>query len=356
MKKIKVGFLPNSTDFKHPQDRRRYVPFLDDLNIEPEVAIFKNHYEILYVSLNCDLNQWSKYKKFHEGKNTRIIFDLSDNYLADSFLNSVLRSIAHFMTGKTKSFIFDYRTSIKNMLEVSDVVTVGSIEQKEYVSEFHSDVRIIRDFFADEIKDVKKNFFNIDKRNLNVMWEGLSHGSEIIFRDFRKVAEDIKENFDSINLHVVTDCKICLFLGKLFCKPSEKVLTKIFSNTNVKVFFYNWTIENLHKAADLSDLAIIPIPKKPFMMSKPENKLLLFWSLGIPVVVSDTPSYSRVMLETENEDFLCKTNNNFSTSIVKLSSDASIAEDYYQRARKYIQVKLSRENIFQTWSSIFFND
>ena len=51
-----VGFLPNSADFSHPQDRRRYMPFLKDLGIKAETAIFTKHYDVLYVSLNCDLN------------------------------------------------------------------------------------------------------------------------------------------------------------------------------------------------------------------------------------------------------------------------------------------------------------
>ena len=68
MDKIKVGFLPNSEDFSHPQDRRRYVPFVSKLGIILEIAQFAEHYDILYISLNCDLNKWAKYKKHHAPK------------------------------------------------------------------------------------------------------------------------------------------------------------------------------------------------------------------------------------------------------------------------------------------------
>jgi len=37
---------------------------------------------------------------------------------------------------------------------------------------------------------------------------------------------------------------------------------------------------------------------------QPENKLLLFWSLGVPVIDTNTKSYSRVM-KSINEDYLC---------------------------------------------------
>ena len=45
-----------------------------------------------------------------------------------------------------------------------------------------------------------------------------------------------------------------------------------------------------------SDLAIIPVDlKNPLVRGKPENKLLLFWRMGVPVITSATPAYERTM-------------------------------------------------------------
>ena len=44
------------------------------------------------------------------------------------------------------------------------------------------------------------------------------------------------------------------------------------------------------------DLAVIPIDlSDPFAFGKPENKLLLFWGMGMPVVTSAIPAYVRAM-------------------------------------------------------------
>ena len=82
LKEILVGCIPNSFDFQHPADRRRYIPFFRDNEIKYEIADFEKNYDILIVSINSDLEKWSSYndKRLDRTKSTRIIFDLSDLY------------------------------------------------------------------------------------------------------------------------------------------------------------------------------------------------------------------------------------------------------------------------------------
>jgi glycosyltransferase involved in cell wall biosynthesis len=61
-------------------------------------------------------------------------------------------------------------------------------------------------------------------------------------------------------------------------------------------YFYQWSETMFSSVATKCDLAVIPIPlDNTFAMYKPENKLVLMWRLGIPTVVSATPSYSAAM-------------------------------------------------------------
>tara|TARA_B110000259_G_scaffold188032_1_gene244564 strand:- start:3779 stop:4903 length:1125 start_codon:yes stop_codon:yes gene_type:complete len=349
----RIGFLPNSADFSHPQDRRRYIPFLKDLGIKLETAIFTEHYDVLYLSLNCDLNLWSKYKDHHAPANTKIILDLSDNYLADGYLKSVIRSVAHFLFGRTKSLIWDYRTTIRNAIQASDLITVGSLEQKIEMESLHKNIIVIRDFFDQDICDDLKTKPRTLDSSINIFWEGFSHGCIPIFRQLKAIVGELKSESDQINLHVVTDNKICGLMGRFFCTGTEKALKKLFKNSIVRVQFYNWTIENLNNAASACDFAIILLPNDPYLRSKPENKLLLCWSLGLPTLVSDTPSYSRVMQDSGNIDCILSANNEWALMIKEFSQCESKRDSSLETGLQYMSNKMSYEVMLKTWRLIF---
>ena len=42
----------------------------------------------------------------------------------------------------------------------------------------------------------------------------------------------------------------------------------------------------------------------PMMVGKPKNKLLLFWRMGLPTLVSAIPSYKRAMQESNQKILL----------------------------------------------------
>mgnify|MGYP006077985853 CR=1 FL=1 len=353
---VKVGFLPNSNDFTHPQDRRRYVPFLSKLGIDPEIADFSKHYDVLYISLNCDLNQWAGYKRHHSPKKTKIILDLSDNYLADSYFNSVIRSLAHFIFRRTIHFVWDYRVSIQNILDITDLVTVGSLEQQSQIACYHDNVIVIRDYFADDVLDEPLKKVREPNSSVNILWEGFSHGCLPIFHQLREIVSSFDSDFGEINLHVVSDSKICGLMGKFFCRGTEKALVSLFKGSIVNVHFYEWTILNLNIAASNSDFAIIPIPAKPLMRSKPENKLLLFWSLGLPVLVSDTPSYTRVMRDSGNVDCALNAPEEWSVMISEFAKSRAKRDSNLKAGLRYIDDRISYDVMMESWRDILHHD
>ena len=46
--------------------------------------------------------------------------------------------------------------------------------------------------------------------------------------------------------------------------------------------------------------------KDPMMVGKPENKLLLLWRMALPVLVSSTPAYQKVMIRANQDNFINK--------------------------------------------------
>jgi len=351
---MNVAFLPNSSDFMHPQDRRRYVPFMRDFGIKREIAKFDVHYDVLYVSLNCDLNLWSKYKSLHDNKKTRIIFDLSDNYLKAGTISSCVRSIVHFGSGKTRQLNFDYRSSIKKMLSCADVVTVGSEEQKQYLSKYHDEIIVVRDYFKPEIKEVVDPTYTVSDNELNIFWEGFSHGSKSIFKGIKKLISPLRGNYSKIRLHVVTDAKYCKIMGKYLCRGTLSILQNLFNDIGVEVCFYPWSVSNLNLAAARSSLAIIWLPNDEFMRSKPENKLLLCWSLGLPTIASDSGSYERVMRVSGNSSCLLKNDLHDKQKMIDFCLNEKYRRKNLLLGREYISKELSYSRLFQVWHEVFF--
>lgn len=354
MLKMRVGVVPNSIDYCHPQDRRRYIPFLKKFHIPYETADYNNDYDILYLSLSADLNQWCNYKnkQWDKNKNVKVILDLSDNYLVINPLNDFLRSIFHFFSGRTKVLKFSYKRTIMNMLKYTDVLICGSEEQKNVYDRIHKNVIIVRDYFYDDIKNsIKKDYTLINPNELNIVWEGFCHGNKKGFELISNVLSGI-ENY-KIKLHIITDPEYCKFGAKHICKPTYSILKKIFSKTNIEFYLYPWNSITFSNIVKSCDFAIIPIHNDPLPLSKPENKLLLFWTIGLPVITTSTPSYKRVM-DKINEDFCCFENFEWKDKILKLAEDKGVREKYMRNALEYLNSNCTTDIIFNTYDEIFF--
>jgi len=348
-----IGIVPNSIDYSHAQDRRRYIPFFKRFHIPYETADYNNDYDILYLSLSADLNQWCNYKnkQLDKNKNVKVILDLSDNYLVTNPFNDFLRSIFHFLSGRTKVLKFSYKRTIMDMLKCTDVLICGSEEQKNFLDRIHNNVIVVRDYFYDDIKSIKKDYTLINPNELNIVWEGFSHGNKKVFEFIENVISGIK-NY-KITLHFITDPEYCEFGTKYFCKSTYSVLKQIFSKTNIKFYLYPWnpiTFSNIVKSCDF---AIIPIPNDDLALSKPENKLLLFWSIGVPVITTSTSSYKRVM-DKINEDFCCSENFEWKDKILKLAEDKGVREKYMLNALEFLNSNCTKEIIFNSYNEIFF--
>lgn len=307
--KKKIGILPNSVDFSHPQDRRRYVPFLTRLGSDYEIAEYDKSYDILYLSLSCDLNMWAHYRRMNE--ETRIIFDLSDNYLKGGPVQSLIRSVGHYVTGRTDSFKLDYRVTIKNILNVADVICVGSVEQKTFIENYtNGEVLVVRDSFEEfgNPSMIHSNY-HASSNEINICWEGFSHSITPTIKFIKDFVSQLERSFGKvINIYFITDRKSCKYFGRYLCEDLESILEREFRLTSkVNAVFLDWSVKNMIFVANNCHFSIIPICGNEIARSKPENKLLLFWYLGLPVIASNIPSYSRVYKQFGLSKFCCST-------------------------------------------------
>lgn len=351
--KLRIGCIPNSADFNHPQDRRRYIPYFRKKNIPYELADFDKDYDVLYVSISSDLNLWSQYKRkqSNAGKIVRVIFDLSDFYLASSPVEDFFRSIFYFLSGKSKILKFSFVESIKTMMSSSDVIICGSIEQQIAISKFHKNVIIVRDYFYDEIFHTKNSFELVRTDDLNILWEGFSHNNIETFKMIKDILLQIK-NFNS-HIHFVTDSNYCKIGGKFLCTPTFAILSKVFKYTKINFHLYDWNQNTFSSIASRCDFAIIPIVDDPIALKKPENKLLLLWTLGLPVITSSIASYKRVF-DNIDETYYCSNIEEWEKNINILANSLERRKSYMKKAKEYIENESSEKIFLSTYDQIFF--
>lgn len=349
---MKIGVVPNSDDFSHPADRRRYIYFLNESRIKFEKADFKKDYDFLYVSISGNLALWAKYKERYQSRKNKpkIIFDLSDDLLRDTNVKDILRAIFYFFRGKNPDFILSYKLIIKKMIEASDQIICGSEEQKSTLSKYHKNIVVMRESISHEIFSKKNNYELVKKNEINVFWEGLSHGNAKCFNYLKEILHGLSDV--RVCLHIVTDPIYCKISSRLNCTHTHSLLTGIFKNTNIDFYLYDWNIVTFSAVCAACDIAIIPIPEDPVMMGKPENKLLLLWEIGIPVVVSRIPSYARVMSDAH----LNYVGNNIiemRDKTIELISSEELRLNYMNNANKYLEENCSNRKINNMWTEIF---
>lgn len=349
-----VGCIPNSPDYSHPQDRRRYVPYFKKRGIAFETSDYEKDYDIVYISLIADLNKWCNYKnkQLKKSKNVRIVFDLSDSYLATGYISDPLRSIYHYLSGRTASFRLSYKKTVLKMIEYTDVLICGSHEQKHLLDQYHHNVVVVRDYFLEDITLTKSNYKLSRPHELNILWEGFSHGNIEIFKMLKIILTNLY-GF-KVNIHFITDSEYCRIGASHLCRPTYSILKKIFSQSDVSFHLYDWNAVTFSSIAIACDFALIPIPNHPKMMLKPENKLLLLWLMGLPVITSKTPSYARVMNDI-NEDYICSNREEWHNKIIDLASSQERREIYMKSAGQYLQKYYTSDIIMKTWDTIFFD-
>ncbi|HRE62398.1 MAG TPA: hypothetical protein PKU77_01330 [Ferruginibacter sp.] len=342
MTDTKFGYWPYKQDYKTAGDRRRFIFYANEKNLQFETASLAKQYDIVYLTVGCDIHQWIQYKKKYPS--TKIIFECIDSYSLEGFnLFSFLRGGVRFLKGRESKLYLNYKKALINMYRVADAVVCSTPIQKEYITRYNKNVHISLDYFEADIAHTKKQYETGKK--LKLVWEGQSY----TVNNLLAIKEVFRTLTDKVELHIITDSSI-VFPFEIFNKKTSDIVSKI----PCTVFFHPWKINDFSKHITDADLAIIPIKNNDKLYwNKPENKLLLLWQMGVPVLTSNTPAYSRVMNEAGIAG-LCSSDNDWITKIeefIKMNETQREAQAF--KATNFLATHHSKEIILQKWDKIF---
>ena len=274
---------------------------------------------------------------------TKVVLDMVDGYLVDT--PSVLLDYARYFlrSSKIQALMHPMRfsNSLRKICALVDMVVVASDEQAALVKPFNRNVRVIRDSHDELGQPLPIKEFSTN-RNLNIFWEGL--GFTLIH--FKDVANDLGEFLISTNstLHLVTNESFPRFAGKFGKIDAKREIKEMFGQASSRIVVHAWSEKTVSEIAAKCEFGIIPISQQNrFAQLKPENKLLIYWRLGLQTLFSDTPSYVRLAHEVGVPEYSVKSGE-WAEKLKEIAEAGGCLSENMLKAQEYL-LRFHSENL-----------
>ena len=341
MKGMRVGYAPYRADLSAPGDRRRFPHYARRRGIEFELAVPGRAYDLVVLSARADIARWVRAEP-----GTRVVFDLIDSYLAAGAGSTKdrLRGPAKWVTGELSRPVLSYRRAIAAMAGRADAVVCSTEEQRRDLLAFCGNVHVVLDFHAELCRPAPEP--RAGEKSFHLVWEGLPQN----LGPFRKLAPVLREFAEHrpVVLHVVTDPTYGRYLGRFPRVQTGPQLHRIFEPSRL----YAWDLRTMPSIVSACDLAVIPLDDgDPLSVGKPENKLLLFWRLGVPALVSSSPAHLRAMAGA-GLDMVCADQESWRENLHRLAADPAARRHAGTVGRRFAETQHGEEATLERWDRV----
>ena len=223
--------------------------------------------------------------------NKKIIFDIDDAiFLPDSSKKDLVT--------RFKGFIKE--SELIDVLKISKCVIVENDYIKGYVSKYCSAVYKIPGPIDTDRYFVKHE--SADRKEVVIGWIG-SPATTLYLHMLDKVFEEILAKFANV--------KIVLIGAGNYSFPDKRVVRIPWS--------YDTEVAELQEF----DIGIMPMPDDQWTKGKLGCKMLQYMAVGVPAVVSYTPTNAEV-IDVEKNGFFAKDNTGWITILARLIEDGSL--------------------------------
>lgn len=309
-----------------PGDRRRFAGFAlrNDIGIV-DLTEDAPSVDAAVLTLGSDISCWREIKK----KNGILILDIVDSYLDESKLSlkrnlrgaykSITRQIAHPTV--------NYQRLIEEVVLNADAVVCASKEQQKKLRLLNPNVHAIVDCF-EELRNRTK-ISELADNGHQIMWEGFPEN----LKHLKLLGSKKNEVWNSYVLNVIT---LENMQSRIFRRQSISTSARL-EKMGISHHLRPWTLENLIETTNQCDLAVIPLDvRDKLAWNKSENKLLGLWILGIPVLASPTPSYSRVALEADVKNCIVN-DGDWALALSRVMNDPVLRLENINNGRAYAE-------------------
>lgn len=338
----KIGYIPVSKDLvSSAGDRRRFLYYAKQLNLNWEVAQSNKVYDIVYITTAANITKWINYKNKYP--KTILIFDFNNAYFyIENKIYNFLRGLSRWITGRESVFYLNYNTVYYKMFNTADIIVCPTKAAKEHISEFNSHVHIAFDYFKEDIS-IKKTKYDASNSPFIIVWEGMG----VTANNILTISSVLEKFKDRILLRIITDKEVT------YAKYYKKDITKLFKKLKLNYEFIEWKKDTFCENIVTADIAIIPIDRSnKLAFNKPENKLILLWQLGMPVITTDTPEYKNAF-SSLNYDLTCKELSDWERNLNFALSGNLKYDKHMEEVEKYVNINRSQKAFITAWNNIF---
>jgi glycosyltransferase involved in cell wall biosynthesis len=344
LKELRIAYVPFGPTFDFPGDRRRFCFYASARNLAFEIARPGETYDVVVLTQAADLTFWSS----HPRGRTKIIFDFPDSYLSIPKFDgkAMLRGLAKFAVRQNQRLRLSYRSTLEAMCSRADATICCTPEQRERILPFSKNVHVILDAHFAVVRSFKDDY--TADRVFHFVWEGLAHNLEHL-SEIRDSLRDLLQKRPFL-IHAITQLEYRKFLGgKLGRRNTVDEARKIWP----EILLYTWNERTFSGIVRSCDMALIPIPQHdPFCTEKPENRVLLFWRAGMPVLASATAAHRRVMKEC-GLDMAPATNEDWRQALELYTSDEEARRHAGLTGRAFAETHYREENMLSLWDGAF---
>lgn len=338
-----IGYAPYSPALDRPGDRRRFCFYAKAGGLSFEVTQQPTpRHDLVVVTSTADITRWAR-----ADSSITVVYDLIDSYLAVDRHNvkSLGRGVAKRLSGETSRLALSYRRAIEAMCARANAVICTTTEQREQILRFCPNVHVILDDHGAEASVRKQNFDA--HAPFRLVWEGLPYTLPA-FGEIRSVLDQVQRRH-ALELHLITDLALHSYANRFLKRSTEAFAGRYVSN----FYLHEWRQETLAREIASCDLAIIPaLLGDPLFAGKPENKLLLFWRMGMPTVTSATPAYERAMLAA-GLDMTCRDTQAWEEVLEHYIVDRVARELAGTRGHGYVSAEHSAASRIARWDELF---
>lgn len=348
LRSLRIGYAPLSEDYSYPGDRRRFCYYAQARGLKYERADPEEDYDVVVVSQGGDLSRWSRYSP----DRGRVVFDFVDAYLSEQQMGirPALRGIAKFAFRQTRHLHVNYRELLKDMCRRADAVVCTTSAQQEIIENLCRNAHVILDVQSRAVRDVKTSYDRGDV--FNIVWEGLA-GNIITFEPIAEALQRLQKEHQ-LAFHLITDLERPIGLRDVGHLSTKRLVRRVFEGVE-NVYLYEWNEELFSKIATSCDLAVVPIPlEKSIYAGKPENKLVLFWRMGLPVITSATPAYATAM-RGAGLDMTCKNSTDWYYLLEYYLRNDDLRKFAGIRGKEYAESQYGEEALLRKWDMVMMS-
>ncbi len=337
-----IGYLPYSSNLSSPGDRRRFIWFCKEKKISYEIANLNKKYEIIYAVYGSNLGKLLEYKKKYPS--TKIIFELLNAYLEEkNILIIYLKGIIRFLLGKEKVLYINYNNLLRKFIKISDVIVCATEFQKSYLKKLNKNTIVSLDYMED---DFSKKIYKTKKNTkiTNIFWECKIYSLKHL-KLLNKLSKELRK---IIHVHILTDLESEI-IPNLYSLKAKNISKSFKFNFTI----YQWDKKLVNKISNLCQLGIIPIlDNDNVAKSKPENKLILMWILGLPVFTSYTKAYSFAMGKLHKK-YICIDEKNWEENLNNfLENSNNQREKDFKEFQNILLKNYNKEKYLKVWEKI----